>query len=185
MIIHYNCTIGSILLDSFLLIYHPYPPSFHEMIFILVYMYIYLVCLGMDRASSAGDTEVTEEALQLMKLPQYVVNCLVAAGFDTLNVIAYMDVSSNSGNSIEEVEGYIRTEHPEWLPNGKFSPGHRLRIRLFVEEVQKSFTPKVTLGKGKRVCGSRDAKGKKHSKQSDSQTSVFSSTHRQIAKAAN
>ena len=37
MIIHYNCTIGSILLDSFLLIYHPYPPSFHEMIFILVY----------------------------------------------------------------------------------------------------------------------------------------------------
>ena len=38
MIIHYNCTIGSILLDSFLLIYHPYPPSFHEMIFILVYI---------------------------------------------------------------------------------------------------------------------------------------------------
>ena len=36
MIIHYNCTIGSILLDSFLLIHHPYPPSFHEMIFILV-----------------------------------------------------------------------------------------------------------------------------------------------------
>ena len=33
MIIHYNCTIGSF---SFLLIYHPYPPSFHEMIFILV-----------------------------------------------------------------------------------------------------------------------------------------------------
>ena len=37
MIIHYNCTIGSIVLHSFLLIYHPYPPSFHEMIFILVY----------------------------------------------------------------------------------------------------------------------------------------------------
>ena len=28
--------LGSILLHSFLLIYHPYPPSFHEMIFILV-----------------------------------------------------------------------------------------------------------------------------------------------------
>ena len=28
MIIHYNCTIGSILLHSFLLIYHPYPSSF-------------------------------------------------------------------------------------------------------------------------------------------------------------
>ena len=36
MIIHYNCTIGSFLLHSFLLIYHPYPPSFHEMIFTLV-----------------------------------------------------------------------------------------------------------------------------------------------------
>ena len=35
MIIHYNCTIGNILLHSFLLICHPYPPSFHEMIFIL------------------------------------------------------------------------------------------------------------------------------------------------------
>ena len=39
MIIHYNCTIGSFLLHSFLLIYHPYPPSFHEMIFILLYLY--------------------------------------------------------------------------------------------------------------------------------------------------
>ena len=28
----YNCTIGSFLLHSFLMIYHPYPPSFHEMI---------------------------------------------------------------------------------------------------------------------------------------------------------
>ena len=36
MIIHYNCTIGSFLLHLLLLIYHPYPPSFHEMIFILV-----------------------------------------------------------------------------------------------------------------------------------------------------
>ena len=36
MIIHYNCTIGSFLLHYFLLIYHPYPPSFHEMIFTLV-----------------------------------------------------------------------------------------------------------------------------------------------------
>ena len=41
MIIHYNCTIGNFLLHFFLLIYHPYPPSFHEMIFILViYMYL-------------------------------------------------------------------------------------------------------------------------------------------------
>ena len=36
MIIHCNCTIGSILLHSFLMICHPYASSFHEMIFILV-----------------------------------------------------------------------------------------------------------------------------------------------------
>ena len=28
MIIHYNCTIGSFLLHSFLMIYHPYPLLF-------------------------------------------------------------------------------------------------------------------------------------------------------------
>ena len=38
MINHYNCTIESFLLHSFLLVYHPYPPSFHEMIFELVYI---------------------------------------------------------------------------------------------------------------------------------------------------
>ena len=40
MIIHCNCTIGSFLLHSFLLIYHPYPPSFHEMIFTLLHLFI-------------------------------------------------------------------------------------------------------------------------------------------------
>ena len=42
MIIHYNCTIGSFLLHYFLLIYHPYPPSFHEMIFTLVPKFFFL-----------------------------------------------------------------------------------------------------------------------------------------------
>ena len=38
MIIHYiHIYIGSVLLHSFLLICHPYPLSFHEMIFIFVY----------------------------------------------------------------------------------------------------------------------------------------------------
>ena len=52
MIIHYNCTIGSILLDSFLLIYHPYPPSFHEMIFILVYLVMHQHILSHIRSLS-------------------------------------------------------------------------------------------------------------------------------------
>ena len=52
MIIHYNCTIGSFLLHSFLLIYHPYPPSFHEMIFTLV---VYLIHMSSQDIMSYKD----------------------------------------------------------------------------------------------------------------------------------
>ena len=58
MIIHYNCTIGSIFLHFFLLICHPYPSSFHEMIFILVYIEPATISLISSPSSSimAGDT---------------------------------------------------------------------------------------------------------------------------------
>ena len=61
MIIHYNCTIGSILLDSFLLIYHPYPPSFHEMIFILVRRRI----ADFDLESCLRFSDIDDELLDL------------------------------------------------------------------------------------------------------------------------
>ena len=120
----------------------------------------------MDSLPIPGDSRLTDEALALMrsKLPQYVVDSLVAAGFDTLEVISLMDVSSNSGNSIDEVEKFVGSEHPGWLPNGRFSPGHRLRIRLFVEEVKRCLAPKekkVSLGKSKRGCSCNDHKGKR------------------------
>ena len=54
MIIHYNCTIGSFLLHSFLLIYHPYPPSFHEMIFTLVYINTLFRCVLTCREVGKG-----------------------------------------------------------------------------------------------------------------------------------
>ena len=138
-------------------------------------------------AASVGEHELTDEALYLMKskLPQYVVNCFISAGFDTLKVISHMDVSNNAGNSIEEIEEYIRNEHPDWLSNGRFSPGHRLRIQVFVHEVQKSFTPPVTLGKHKRVTGCSDIKGerpKNDPRQNDNQASVCANVRRQIAK---
>ena len=105
----------------------------------------------MDNLGSVDDNQLTDEALHLM-MPQHVVNCLVSAGFDKLSVLSMMDVSNNKGNSIEEVEDYVSKDHPEWLPNGRFSPGHRLCIQMFIEEIQKSCNPKVTVGKGKRVC---------------------------------
>ena len=131
----------------------------------------------MDSPAGAGDTELTDEALHLMKskLPQYVVNCFICAGFDTLEVISHMDVSNNAGNSIEE---YICNQHPDWLSNGRFSPGHRLRIRVFVQEVQISFTPTVTLGKDKRVTGCVDIEGKRPKndpRHNANQASVFAS----------
>ena len=55
-----------------------------------------------------------------------------------------MDVSNSTSNSIDEIEEYVCSEHPEWLPTGKFSPGHHLQIKAFVEEVCKTQTP-VTL----------------------------------------
>lgn len=89
-----------------------------------------------------GDANLTNEALALMKskLPSYVVDSLVWAGFDTLEVTSQMDVSSDSFNSIDEVESYVRNEHPDWLHSGKFPPGYRLIIKMFVQGIRKSFS---------------------------------------------
>ena len=128
------------------------------------------------------------------KLPSYVVDSLVSAGFDTLEVISQMDVSSNSFNSIDEVESYVRSEHPDWLHSGKFPPGHCLRIKMFVEGIRKSFSEnevsegvkkssktEVPLGKRKRACGYTDGKGKRP-KDGASSLGVFGATRRQIVK---
>jgi len=89
------------------------------------------------------------EALQVMKakLPEYVVNCFVASGYDTLSVISEMDVSSDPGNSIQLIEEYINENHSD-DPNCKhirssskafkFPPGHRLAIKSFISEIKRS-----------------------------------------------
>ena len=41
------------------------------------------------------------------KLPPYIVRCFLAAGFDTIEVIASMDVSENPENSISVIESFI------------------------------------------------------------------------------
>ena len=53
-------------------------------------------------------------AIKIMQtnLPEYVVNCFVAAGFDTLEVIADMDTSGEPGNSLQLIEDFINNEHP-------------------------------------------------------------------------
>ena len=73
-----------------------------------------------------------------------------------------MNGTSDDGNSIDEVEKYNTSEHPDWLPNRRFLPGHCLRVRLFVEEVKTSLTSKhkkVSLGKSKMGYSLSDCKG--------------------------
>ena len=45
--------------------------------------------------------------LMKQKLPPYIVNCVVSAGFDEIEVLSSMDTSENPGNSIEKIEKYI------------------------------------------------------------------------------
>lgn len=73
------------------------------------------------------------------KLPSYVYKCFVAAGFDTLEVIAEMTITDGPGNSIDEIQQFISQEFPDNVKCGrgkKFPPGHRLRIKNFISDVK-------------------------------------------------
>lgn len=97
----------------------------------------------MDNTLAASDP--TSEAIPVMqaKLPKYVVNAFLAAGYDTLEVIADIDEGS-----LQEIEQFISESYPsdpKYLPNAcltghglKFPPGHRKRILKFVEETKNS-----------------------------------------------
>ena len=71
----------------------------------------------------------------------YVVKCLEIAGFDTLDVIAEMNVGNEPGNSIEQIEQFIAEQFPDdpdYQKGKKFHPGHQIRIQKFVEEVKQN-----------------------------------------------
>ena len=57
------------------------------------------------------------DVIGLMKqtLPTYIVNCFIATGFDTLEAITEMDVSSSPKNSIRVIEEYINRRKVELL----------------------------------------------------------------------
>ena len=96
-----------------------------------------------DRLS---DEILTDEALKLMKkkLPSYVVNSLIATGYDTLDVIAEL-----TDESISEIERIITndfigddrfinqaTGNRADASQFKFQPGHQKRIKKFIEEAK-------------------------------------------------
>ena len=88
-----------------------------------------------------------EETLSQMKanLPEYVVNCLVAAGFDTSMALATLDLSDKPGNSIDGIRQFISRKHPgdakfksdESSDVADFLPGHINLIKEFVKEVNR------------------------------------------------
>ena len=108
-----------------------------------------------------GYKYLAEEAIIMMqsKLPEYVVNCFVASGYDTLSVIADMDVSSNQDSSFNKIEDFINSEYPGdpkyiHISNSsslKFPPGHRQTIAKFVQEVSSLEAEK------QRLCRKREA----------------------------
>ena len=94
-----------------------------------------------DICSETTYEKQVEEAKTFMqqRLPEYVVNCLISSGFDTLPLIADMDVKS-----LDDVEQFCRSfqgqlmQYPiSTMASGSFifPPGHRKAILKFTEEV--------------------------------------------------
>ena len=144
--------------------------------------------IGMDLES---DGDADKEAIVLMKrnLPTYVCNSFVAAGFDTLSVIAEMDVSNSPGNSLQVIEDFITKEYPNdprfYRSNMTctfFLPGHRQRIVRFVKQVKEQLEEEKKQMKRKRRGASNSVHMSKRGKSdgdtsnssSDSHTSLFS-----------
>ena len=89
-----------------------------------------------------------ELATSLMRchLPEYLCNCLLACGFDTLKAIAEMKVNSSSecsDDSVQEIETYINENHSGNIKylymeaaTCKIPPGHRLALQQFIALVK-------------------------------------------------
>ena len=84
MIIHYNCT-RLLLVALVLLIYHPYPPSFHEMIYIAIYTFstnFSFVCCetGAPGRTKSANTAYTTHACALAQTAPLVPSQAIFCG---------------------------------------------------------------------------------------------------------
>ena len=123
---------------------------------------------GDETSSVKSTTEFDVLLLMKQRLPQYVVNCFLAAGFDVPEVISAMDISANPGNSITQIESFIAKRYrgdPRYSHNPsldfEFPPGHRMRICNFVREVKMmcgSITESHTVSRKRKYSGGRLAK---------------------------
>ncbi len=102
--------------------------------------------------------------MMIDNLPPYVMNCLLAAGFDTPEVIADM-ITTGEGNDIAIIETYINEEHPgdtSYIHMGaktcKFPPGHRRCITRFVEIIKNDLKEKNKVSHGKHQIKAKKRK---------------------------
>ena len=106
----------------------------------------------MEPPSTPDSLEVDVNLLMQKRLPKYVMNCLQAAGYDELEVIASMDTNEGEASSISKIEKYIERHHktnPDMLPSYstesctslpfEFPPGHCIRICNFIQEVKQLY----------------------------------------------
>ena len=78
------------------------------------------------------------------RLPEYIANCLIASGYDEMQVLCDMNTSETPKNAIEKVESFINkkfSDKPEYNPTlslpFEFPPGHRARICNFIQELKQ------------------------------------------------
>ena len=98
------------------------------------------------------------ELLSLMqqKLPGYITKCFRASGFDSEEVIASMDMTSDGPENamkimevyIEKYYSYDPSVHSEFSVGlegpFEFPPGHKVRICNFAKEVKQNYTKKIS-----------------------------------------
>jgi len=98
-----------------------------------------------DACQSQKASEEAEAVMAMKeKLPKYVMDSFIAAGFDTLKVISEIDTSSD--NDLQEIQQFITDEckkdtrfKPGFGVSGhfKFLPGHRRRIINFINGLKQ------------------------------------------------
>ena len=148
-------------------------------------------------ASEEPDYEVqVKEASDRMskKLPAYVVESFLEAGYETLDSIAEMDITSK-GNSIEEIETFITNEFvddPRFsrgrtkTGNFRYLLGHKSSIINFIKQIKEE---KEIFRTKKRCNADKDnlkpLKKAKHCREgetSDDLPAVYSHVRKQVVK---
>lgn len=143
-------------------------------------------------ASESGSEETDFISSMRAALPEYVVNCFLAAGYDVPEVVMSMNTCEEPDNSIDLIERYIHDHYREdakcrfnpYSDIGKpfcFPPGHRIRIRNFVCELNQKKVDvdtracrKRKLAASENVSSCKKGRDSTYSSESESEVSITS-----------